>query len=389
VKLLGKIEKGGTQMPKEETHREKKDKNEGFAHMSRRQFTVGSMALLLASISNAYGQSQRTGKPPKFETAVKGKMPPVTVSEEQANRLFPVHDEPRITTMDKPLIIQASCPGWQVGGKRYPAVPVTIEEQAQELADCVKAGGVAIHVHPRDPNTGLAQINGALLKEVLDATFDKVGDCVTFSHTWYTHGGVRDYIVETEELLEWGQGNKYCQGSVVLPFDNSEADSVDKGIRWLEAHDVKPLIEFYDTSAQVHFKQLFDKGALSSKPWNLIINLGKHDSTAIHQDPGSYLNAIANLDIVQKTFPGELYGWRTGGRNWLPIAVLGIMMGVEVVQAGIEDAYWRWPHRDELIPKASESVKWIVDIANLLGRRVVTDPDEARKICGIKLTSKL
>jgi len=139
----------------------------------------------------------------------------------------------------------------------------------------------------------------------------------------------------------------------------------------------------------VHFKQLFDKGALSTKPWNLIINLGKHDSTAIHQDPGSYLNAIANLDIVQKTFPGAVYGWRTGGRNWFPIAVLGIMMGVEVVQAGIEDAYWRWPHRDELIPKASESVKWIVEIANLLGRRVVTDPNEARKICGIKLTSKL
>ena len=102
-------------MAKEETHRESKDKNEGFAHISRRQFTVGSMALLLASITNAYGQSQRTGKPPKFETAVKGKMPPVTVSEEQANRLFPVHDEPRITTMDKPLIIQASCPGWHRG----------------------------------------------------------------------------------------------------------------------------------------------------------------------------------------------------------------------------------------------------------------------------------
>jgi len=219
-------------MAKEKTYREETDKNELSAHLSRREFTMGSMAAL-AGLSNAYAQNGKTGQTPAFETAVKGKMPPRPVSEEQANRMFPVHDEPRITTMDKPLIIQCSCPGWQIGGKRYPAVPFTIEAQAQELADCVKAGAAAIHVHPRDPNTGLAQINGALLKEVLDATFDKVGDCVTFSHTWYPREGYLDYIVETEELLEWGQGNKYCQGSVVLPFDNSARDQVDKGIRWL------------------------------------------------------------------------------------------------------------------------------------------------------------
>jgi hypothetical protein len=68
---------------------------------------------------------------------------------------------------------------------------------------------------------------------------------------------------------------------------------------------------------------------------------------------------------------------------------MGIMMGVDTVQCGIEDAYWRWPHHDELIPKASESVKWIVEVANILGRRVVTDPNEARKLCGMKLTSKI
>jgi uncharacterized protein (DUF849 family) len=140
---------------------------------------------------------------------------------------------------------------------------------------------------------------------------------------------------------------------------------------------------------QVHFKQLFDAIGNLSKPLQLDINLGKHDSTAIHQDPGSYLNAIANLDIVQKTFPGEFYGWRTGGRNWLPIMTLGIMMGVELVQVGLEDAYWRWPHRDELIESSAESVKWVVDIANVLGRRVVTDPSEARRLMGIKLTTKL
>jgi uncharacterized protein (DUF849 family) len=321
----------------------------------------------------------------------KGKLPPIALTDEIAQQLFPVDQEPRIPTLDKPIIIQSSCPGWQTGGARYPAVPRTIEEQAREIADSVKAGAAAIHVHPRDPETGLGQISGALLAEVLDAVFDKVGDCVTFSHTWYPRAsGALDYVAETEELLEWGEGNKYCQGSVVLPFHHGPGRGMtDAGLRWLEAHQVKPLFELYDTSAQLRFKELMDGGAATSQPYNLHINLGKHDSTAIHQDPESFLNAIANFGIVKKTFPDAVIGWRTGGRNWLPIMVMGMMLGVDIVQVGIEDAYWRWPHRDELIQKNSESVKWAVELANLLGRRVVTDPNEARAICGIKLTSKL
>jgi 3-keto-5-aminohexanoate cleavage enzyme len=371
--------------------RQENSNEEGFGQISRRDFTIASMAILSAGAGLAYGQSQSGAQMQNYyQPKLKATLPPLPVTPEQAQALFPVDKAPRIPTMDRPLVVLCSCPGWQVGGKRYPAVPISIEAQAQELADSVKAGAVAIHVHPRDPNTGNAMISGALLKEVLDRTFDKVGDCVTFSHTWYPKGnGVLDYVSETKDLLEWGQGNKYCQGSVVLPFQAAGKAEVEKGLKFLEANDVKPLIEFYDTSAQTHFKEFFDDGVISSKPWNIIVNLGKHDATAIHQDPGSYLNAIANLDIVKKTFPDSIYGWRTGGRNWLPIAAMGIMMGVDSVQCGIEDAYWRWPHRDELIPKASESVKWIVEIANILGRRVVTDPNEARKICGIKLTSKL
>src|SRR3990172_4895878 len=367
-----------------------KDLKEGISRVSRRQFTMGTIALF-AGISEALAQGQSGQpaeplRPQNMERALEGKFPPITVTEQQANQMFPVHNEPRIMTMSHPLIVQCSSPGWQIGGNRYPAIPFSIEGQAQDLADSIKAGAVAIHVHPRNPENGLAMINAALLKEVLDATFDKIGDCVTISHTWYPHDGITDYIVDTKDLLEWGDGNKYCQGSVVLPFSNAQRKAMDQGVRYLDTNHVKPCFEFYDTSAQRHFKELIDEIGNLSKPLSLDVNLGKHDSTAIHQDPGSYLNAIANLDIVQKTFPGEFYGWRTGGRNWLPIMTMGIMMGVDLVQVGLEDAYWRWPHRDELIESSAESVKWAVDIANVMGRRVVTDPNEARKIMGIKLT---
>jgi uncharacterized protein (DUF849 family) len=61
------------------------------------------------------------------------------------------------------------------------------------------------------------------------------------------------------------------------------------------------------------------------------------------------------------------------------------MMGAELVRVGIEDCYWMWPHRNDLIKKNSDTVKIAVEIAGILNRRVVTDPKEARSILGMEL----
>lgn len=308
---------------------------------------------------------------------------------------FPVEKEERIPTMDKPLIIESACPGWQIGGERFPAVPCTIEEQVKEIVDSIKAGAVAIHVHPRDPKTCIAQISPLLLKQVLDPVFDEV-DCLTLNHTWAPKAEV-DYISETEKLLDLGKGNKYCQGSVVLPINHTSVTgthhpikSVAEGVQWLEKNHVKPLYQLYDSFAHFGFKQhIFDHGISTWKPYVLNLNLGKHTSHAVHKDPWSYLNLIANFGMVKDTIPDSIIGIYPGGRNWLPILTLGLLMGAQIFRVGIEDCYWVYPHKDEIIRKNSDMVKLTVDIANLLGRRVITDANEAREILGMRMTSQL
>jgi len=148
---------------------------------------------------------------------------------ERANVNFPIHKEEKITTLDKPVIIESAYPGWLKGGKRFPAVPRTIAEQVNEMVDSIKAGDTA---------------------------------------------------------------------------------------------------------------------------------------------------------------PQSIVGVYPGGRNRLPILTLGLLLGSQLVRVGIEDTYWVYPHKDEIIEKNSDMVKLAVDLARCLGRRVVTDADEARKILGMKLTSK-
>jgi len=310
---------------------------------------------------------------------------------------FPIEHEERITTLDRPVIIESACPGWQVGGQRFPAVPKSIDEQVQETVDSIRAGAVAVHMHPRDPESGNAQANPKLLAHILGRVFDEVGDYVTLSHTWAVREEV-DYVEETEQLLELGGGNMFCQGSVVLRTGHVSAtgtfhpkQNVIDGVKWLEAHKVKPIFQLYDTYVLRDFKsKILDDGHAKMKPYIFNLHLGKHHSHTIHRDPWSYLQLLTNYNMVLDTVGHDsIVGVYPGGRNWLPILVFGLLLGAPLVRVGIEDCYWMYPHKDEIIKKNSDTVTLARDIAEKLGRRVVTDPNEARKILGLTLTSNL
>ena len=317
------------------------------------------------------------------------------LTPDRVNKHFAVDKEARIMTLDKPVIIESAYPGWQQGGKRFPAVPTTIDQQVKEIVDSVKAGAIAIHVHPRDPKTGNAVVNPKLLHQILKPVFEQI-DCVTLMHTWAAKEEA-DFISETQELIEMGHGNRYCQGSVVLPINylsvtgafHSER-AVIEGVKWLEANNVKPIYQLYDTYTHFGLKQhLMDPGHSKWKPYVFNLHMGKHSSHAIHKDPWSLMQLITNFNMVNDTFPNSIIGVYPGGRNWLPICNLALLMGAQLIRVGIEDTYWVYPHRDEIIKKNSDMVKLVVEIATRLGRRVVTDAKEARQILGMKLTSKI
>lgn len=314
---------------------------------------------------------------------------------ERVADFFPIDKEEKIMTMARPVIIESACPGFQIGGKRYPAVPISIEDQIQETIDSIRAGAVAVHMHPRDPKTGNAQQSPKLVAEIMGPVFDEVGDFVTLMHT-SAMGKHIDYISETQELLELGNGNKFCQGSNVLRPGHLSATgtfhatkNVVEGVAWLEAHDIKPIFQLYDTFVLLDFKnKVIDTGITKTRPYIFNLHMGKHHSHTIHKDPWSYLQLITNYNMIMATLePNTIVGLYPGGRNWLPILVLGLIMGAPLVRVGIEDCYWTYPHKDEIIRKNSEMVTLAREIAERLGRRVITDPAEARQILGLKLTS--
>ncbi|USZ67525.1 3-keto-5-aminohexanoate cleavage protein [Halorussus salilacus] len=316
-----------------------------------------------------------------------------TFTPEAAKRFFPVHEEDPIDTMDSPVVIECAYPGWQPGGDHYPAVPDTRGEQIQELVDSVEAGAAAVHVHPRDENRRPQWNDNDLLVDVLDPVFEECGDVVTLSQGWSV-GPHADYVSGVADLLERGDGNKYCQGGVVLPIGLFGAgtyhspSSVKEAVRYYEDNGVKPIFQLYDTHVVRDVKRhLIDENEAVWDPFVLCIRAGSHHSMTTTNDPWSYFKVISQLYDVRQTVENSIVGLYPGGRNWLPMLAVGLLAGANVVRVGIEDAYWRYPHGDELIEKNSEVVELTVELAEMLGREVITDPERAREFLGMEYTS--
>lgn len=312
---------------------------------------------------------------------------------EAAKQFFPVHEEPQIETMDQPVVIECAYPGWQAGGDHYPAVPDSVEEQSQELIDSVEAGAAIVHVHPRDDDQIPYWEDYELLVDILDPVFEECGEVITSTQTWNVAPHA-DYVTGTKELLEMGAGNKYCQGSVVLPIGLFGAgtyhspSTVIEGVRYFQEQGVKPIFQLYDTHVLYELRhRLFETGEVETEDALLNLYVGAHHSQTTFNDPWSYLGVLSSLYNVRDTVADGLVGLTPGGRNWLPMMVLGLLTGANVVRVGIEDAYWRYPHRDDLIRKNSEMIELAVEFAEMLGREVITDPDEARDFLGIEYTS--
>lgn len=129
---------------------------------------------------------------------------------------FPIEKEPKIMTLDKPLILESAFPGW-LSTKVNPNIPIKTEEISKEVIDSVKAGATAIHVHPRDPVTGGLTMDPDLLKRTLDPVFEECGKVLTWNHAWT--GKINepvDYRTHVQEILNFKGGRKYIQSSVVL-----------------------------------------------------------------------------------------------------------------------------------------------------------------------------
>ena len=232
-----------------------------------------------------------------------------------------------------------------------------------------------------------------LLADIYRRIFDET-DVVSVQHSWQlTADDSIDYVDMAEQKLAAADGSNRCiQGSVVLwpPFDSYPkryTERMREGVEFYREHDIKPIHKVrssYDTRRL--YRDLESHGLLDDDPLCVFHDMGHPFGWPLDQDPWMPVEMITGLEQTKQRFSDDtVIGVCSGGRNWLPITMEAIMRGVDYVRIGIEDYYWMYPHKDEVIQRNTDVVNKIIDFCEILGREVAT-PEQARDIMGIELT---
>lgn len=318
----------------------------------------------------------------------------------------PIETEEPIQTYDKPLIIECACPGWQPKqwppkeaytelpehygkGDRYPAVPCSIDEQAAELVAAAKEGCAATHVHPRDPEDCMGTDRVDLLADIYDQVYQEA-DVIPIQHTWtITDDGGVDYVRPAKEKLAAAGGETdYVEASIVLwpPADSypkNYTESVIEGLEFYDEHGIKPI---HKVRGSYHTRRLkrdiVEPGHADDDDLVIIHDMGHPFGWPMDSGTWMPIEMISSIQQTKDRFPDATIGVYSGNRNWLPVTLTAIMLGVDIVRIGIEDFYWMYPHKDEIIQNNIDCIRKITDFCELIDREVA-GPQQAREILGL------
>jgi len=306
---------------------------------------------------------------------------------------MPIDVEPKNPTMDKKLVITVAPCGSYIGREQNPYQPFTPKEVARAAIESYDAGASAWHVHVRYED-GLACKDPNIIRETIDMVLDERPDMVISNNvnadlSLPPPDRQRPIV---DPLIQMGaqSGRKYIETVVITPTTVSGAynapvvtDAMLKAeVEYLQGKGVKCEFQIHDYKSIPRIKRLLMDTGLLPKPaiMNLILGFHAVQITPSVPDPWGHVYMMSMLQAMPE---GAVVGATAGGHNWLPLTIEAIMLGVDCVRVGMEDAIWMYPHKDEKIKSAADVVHKVATIAKELGREIAT-PAETRKMWGLR-----
>jgi len=280
-----------------------------------------------------------------------------------------------ISTMEK-LIITAAITGSRITREATPYIPLTPEEIAASAIECWKAGASVVHIHVRDPNTGLGTQDIELFRRVVEPLREQTDLilCITTSGIPGRNLAIEERLLPLDlkpELGSYDAGSINLGGSV---FINTPEFLQAAAVRMREL-GVKPELEIFDVGMMVTCLRMRKEGYLTD-PLHFQFVLGT--PWGIPASPKSLLHL---LDYLPERSTWSVIGI---GKAHLPISMMGLILGGHI-RVGMEDNIYYT--RGELATSNAQFVERIVRIAEDYGREVAT-PEDARKILHLTKNSQ-
>jgi uncharacterized protein (DUF849 family) len=280
-----------------------------------------------------------------------------------------------------------------------PHLPVTPEEIAEAAIGAAEAGAAIVHLHARDPETGLPDQTPARFEPFLKVIKQR-SDCVVN----ITTGGAATMTIEERlrpvatfkpEVASLNMGSMnfglypmlgrfsefahawerpYLEGSRDRIFKNTFAD-IEHILTTCAENGTRFEIECYDIGHLYTLAHFVERGLVKppffvQSVFGILGGIGPHPEDVLHMKR-----------TADRLF-GDAYHWSVlgAGRHQLAIAAQAAAMGGNV-RVGLEDSLWIGPGR--LATSNAEQVTKVRQILEGLGLEIAT-PADARAILGLK-----
>jgi 3-keto-5-aminohexanoate cleavage enzyme len=266
------------------------------------------------------------------------------------------------------LIITAAITGSRITREITPHIPITPEEIVQSAVECWQAGASVVHIHVRDPQTGLGTQRLEIFKQVAEPLKKKTDLilCLTTSGIPGRNLPTTERLAPLElkpELASFDAGSINLGNSV---FINSP-EFLESAAKKMKDNGVKPELEIFDLGMIVTCLRMRSEGMLA-EPLHFQFVLGT--------PWGAPATPESLLHLHQHIPQNSTWSVIGIGKGHLPMSMMALIMGGHI-RVGMEDNIYY--SRGLLAKTNAQLVERIVRIAGEYGREVAT-PDEARRI---------
>lgn len=284
------------------------------------------------------------------------------------------------------LIVTVATTGGGTPKEKQPNLPLTPGEIAEAAVESCHEGATIVHIHVRDPKTGLTSHDPDLYRETMERIREKVDMVINLT----TSTGARIDLLDERKIFEKGRilntAAERCEPLVLKPemcsfdlgsmnFDDSIFTTPiplgEEMAKMMMDAGVKPEVEIFDAGHLDIAKHFIDKGLLK-KPVHFQFCMGIL---------GGIAASPKNLLYLVESLPeGSTWSVLGIGAAEFPMIAQAMLMGGHV-RVGFEDNIYL--EKGVLATSNAQLVKKAVQMAHIMGLEIAT-VDETREILGLR-----
>lgn len=306
------------------------------------------------------------------------------------------------------LIITAALNGGVTVPAQTPYLPISPEQVADEAVRCADAGAAVVHIHARDPKTGIPNSDVAvfgemirLIKErtdlvictttggglyvtpeqrlaVVAAYSPEMASCNMGSMNFSVHP-VADRLRPEDYKFPWEES--FLRNSKDFIFRNTFAD-IERFATVMAENETKMEFEIYDVGHLYNLKFMMTRGLRQEPLWMQFV-MGVLGGIGTAPEDLIYLKQTAD-----RLFGVDGYLWSVIGVGYpheFKLAAMAILMGGHV-RVGLEDNIY--VRKGVLARSNAELVERAVGLAREFERPLAT-PDDVRRMLKLKGKDKV